>query len=122
MRGAWSSYSSTSGEWFSSPAMFAIVQAEKDHVFIPSNHPEPYNDKGIGRCAFLREVCGFPSLNAYRCWFVTPRVRAALYTYDTHHMRVYDVPDEFVITSMIQCLFDPNKATSVRLATPEEYL
>lgn len=100
-----------------SPADRARQVALRTGVFDPYEHPGPPSE-GIN--IHYREVCGLPHLDAYRTWFVTPAVRAALYESGTHHMRVYDVPDDRVKKGMLQVCFNPDHATSVRLATPEE--
>jgi len=100
-----------------SPARRARIVAHKTGVLDPYCHPCPHDE---GLYISGSEVCGLPHLSAYHTWFVTPAVRAALYESGTHHMRVYDVPDNLVKKGMLQVCFNPDHATSVRLATPEE--
>jgi hypothetical protein len=96
-------------------AEHAADQARREGVFVPHNHEPPLLINSV-------QNCGFPSLAVYRQWFQTPGVRKALYDEGTCHMRVYDVPGTLVIHDRLQVLFQIAHATSVRVATPEEYL
>ena len=110
----------TDGAWgLCGAASRAIVQAYRESTFIASWHPGPDHDKGIARYPNLDEFCAFPSLDAYRSWFVTPTVRAALYD-GPAHMVVYTVT-HVTARSMLQCLFRMEDVIAKRVATPEEY-
>jgi len=100
------------------PAHYAREQAVREGVLDPYSHPTPQME-GL-KIFYDQHVCGFPHLDAYRTWFVTPTVRKALWEGDTHHMRVYDMPDHLVQVGMLQVVFNPDEAISVRLATAEE--
>lgn len=108
----------TDGAWgVCQAAQDAIAQALNEGAFIASDHPNPYRDFGCS--PNFDEFCAFPSLDAYRAWFTTPTVRAALYKSGKAHLMVYEVePTE---RSMLQCLFRFEDVTSSRPATPEEY-
>ena len=97
-------------------AYYAHCVADRLGVISPYRHPTPGND---GIDIDWEDVCGLPSLDAYRTWFAHPKVRAELYKHNMH-MRVYDVPDHLIKKGMLQVCFRIHDATSVRLATKEE--
>lgn len=109
----------TDGAWgVCCAAHDAMCQASMENAFIAAAHPTPRTE--FGRSPDPDEFCAFPSLDAYRSWFTTPTVRAALYKSGLAHMMVYEVePTE---RSMLQCLFRFEDVISEREATPDEML